>query len=370
MPSKDVVTEALKRVADAGVGRSMPHHNGLLRSAPSVALVACALIAATSRLAAQQPDRSRGRPRDPIGAIAEMLRSHRVVAIGNVEFRGDEQSQAFLRSLVRDARFPTRGTDIVVEFGNARYQPVIDRFVRGEDVPLNELRQVWQNTTQIEWEWDLPIYEEFFRTVRAVNAPMAPSRRVRVILADPPIDWTVVSSKAALDSVVVTREDYAAETIRREVLSKHRRALVVFGAAHLLRSATPTTGRPNGLVERLERDGATVFTVIPEVRRDLTALDSSASSWPIPSLVMLRGTTLGAAHWPRPDGRATPMLQDQADAILYLGPPSTMTSAKLPATLCADTAYMTMRLSRLALLAPPPGAPMKPADMLRSSCDR
>ncbi len=108
----------------------MPTHNGLLPSAPSMALVGYAIIGAASQLAAQT-DLPPARPLEPISAIAKMLESHRVVAIGNVEFRGDEQCQAFLRSLVRDARFPTAGTDIVVEFGNARYQLVMDRFING-----------------------------------------------------------------------------------------------------------------------------------------------------------------------------------------------------------------------------------------------
>jgi hypothetical protein len=163
--------------------------NRLLRSISWTPLTALAALASAATQGLAQSEAPRARAVEPIGAISEILRSHRVVAIGNVEFRGDDQSQAFLRSLVRDARFPTAGTDIVVEFGNARYQSVIDRFIRGGDVPSGELRQVWQNTTQVEWEWDLPIYEEFFRTVRAVNGPLPPERRLRVLLADPPIDW-------------------------------------------------------------------------------------------------------------------------------------------------------------------------------------
>ena len=111
----------------------MSTYNGILRSAPSMALVGCAMIGAASPVPAQHV-LPRPSPLEPIGAISEMLASHRVVAIGNVEFRGNEQCQAFLRALVRDSRFRATGTDIVVEFGNARYQPLIDRFVGGEDV--------------------------------------------------------------------------------------------------------------------------------------------------------------------------------------------------------------------------------------------
>jgi hypothetical protein len=65
----------------------------------------------------------------------------------------------------------------------------MDRFTRGEDVPNDTLRQVWQNTTQPHPLWDVPIYEEFFRAVRAVNQSLPNDRQLRVVLGDPPIDW-------------------------------------------------------------------------------------------------------------------------------------------------------------------------------------
>jgi hypothetical protein len=40
-------------------------------------------------------------------------------------------------------------------------------------------------------------------------------------------------------------------------------------------------------------------------------------------------------------------LQDQFDAVLYLGAPGSTTTSRFPAELCLDTDYMTMRLRRL-----------------------
>ena len=36
-------------------------------------------------------------------------------------------------------------TNIVVEFGNARLQAVADRYVHGEDVPIEQVRAIWRN---------------------------------------------------------------------------------------------------------------------------------------------------------------------------------------------------------------------------------
>lgn len=131
---------------------------------------------AASPTAVQQraPPR-RAVPVESIGAILDAFRSHSVVALG--ETHGNERGHAFRLALIRDPRFAAAVNDIVVEFGNARYQELMDRFVRGDDVSDEALRHVWQDTTAISGVWDRPIYEEVFRAVRAVNASLPRDRR-------------------------------------------------------------------------------------------------------------------------------------------------------------------------------------------------
>ena len=45
-------------------------------------------------------------------------------------------------ALVRDPMFPKRVRDIVVEFGNSRYQAILDRYIAGEDVKISEVEPV------------------------------------------------------------------------------------------------------------------------------------------------------------------------------------------------------------------------------------
>ena len=45
-------------------------------------------------------------------------------------------------------------------------------------------------------------------------------------------------------------------------------------------------------------------------------------------------------------------MEDEFDAILYLGHRESLTISKLPSSLCADDAYVRMRLKRLALSVP------------------
>jgi hypothetical protein len=161
-----------------------------------------------------------------------------------------------------------------------------------------------------------------------------------VLLGDPPVDWDSVHALADLRPWL-NRDAHAAAIIRREVLAKGRRALVIYGDEHIARGA--------GIVGILEQEESAVFTIHTETREQLPG----AGAWPVPSFAVTHGTIPGV---------------DRFDAILYLGPPSTITLARISPTLCADPAYMKMRLTRMALLPPPPGAPVTPIEKLKADC--
>jgi hypothetical protein len=322
-------------------------------------------------VAAQPTAPSSATPQEPISVILEAFKTHRLVGLG--EPHRNEQAHQMRVALIRDGRLAGIANDIVVEFGTARYQNVIDRFVRGEDVPYDTLRKVWQDTTGGATVWDVPIYEEFFRAVRAANASLPRERQFRILLGDPPTDWENVRS---LDDVLRPTADYnrdrhAAELIRREVLAKNRRALIIYGDGHLWRDlGFPTLG------ELLEADNPIdVFTIGSSNLTDLTKMQTDVSSWPAPSIATVRGTAIGAQPFPNffPVGsvlaerwKGVPV-ERQYDAIAYYGPRETLTNSEIPATMCRDDAYMEMRLGRLRFL--PPGVPDLGA-MLREYCQR
>lgn len=316
----------------------------------SVIPIAMALAA---QLAAQPADPAKPiKPIEPIEAIVGAFRTHAVVALG--EDHGNEQEHVFLRTLVRDPRFTATVNDIVVEFGNARYQDLMDRFIRGEQVGDDALRRVWRDTTGITGVWDRPIYEEFYRGVRAVSATLPRERQLRVVLGDLPLDWDTAQrtpitpgqrrlyGQPIPDNApegFMDRDRHAADVVRREVLAKQRRALVLYGDMHLTR-------RPTSIVGRLESDpGIRVFSIKTATRRahdTLITLHSSASSWPAPSLALVTGTVLAQQDF------------SDFDAVLYLGPASAMTYSKMPRSQCDDASYVATRRERMRLAGLPP----------------
>jgi hypothetical protein len=353
----------------------------------SLSLSACT-IAFVAFLAAQSERPAV--PLRPADAIRDAFRTHAVVALGEGVSHGDETAYGFRVALLRDRPLCETVDDLVVEFGSARYQDVIDRFVRGEEVSEVSLRRVWQETTQPGVLADSTIYQDFLREVRITNATLPASHRLRVLLGDPPIDWDHVSTPAEFGRWLDQRDSYPADLIRREVLAKGRRALLIYGQMHFQRRNVMSNydmsfPAAETLVSLLERNAPeSVFTIWPVA--DLERLQPGIDSWPIPSIAPIAGTVLGATDFAayRPpneprmtmeNGRFVPVLRDrwkalradeQFDAVMYEGPRSAIQFAKPGASLCADPRHVQARLERIALAGLPPAE----AERLKSACAR
>jgi len=204
--------------------------------------------------------------------------------------------------------------------------------------------------------------------VRAVNASRPKTSQIRVLLGDPPIDWSNVHSVEDHLHWLRERDSYPANIIRQEVFAKQRRALVVYGDGHLWRNDAG-----ENLVRLLESVGGTkVFTISTPTAADLVTVQADIASWSKPSIALLRETVLGATEFAPlfqlPSGRFhSRRMEEQVDALLYLGPPSAMTVSRLSPNLCSDAAYVEMRLRRMAIDPGPPGSPA-PIDRLKQNC--
>jgi hypothetical protein len=316
-------------------------------------------------------------PVDPVTAILDAFRDHDIVALSDPH--GNVQLQAFLLALIRNPRFPTSVNDVVIETASARYQDAIDRFVRGEEVPNDVLRRAWEDHTVPN---NLGLHtEEMLRVVRTVNVSLPDARTVRVIAGDPPIDWDNVTSPADHRRWIELRDTYPADLIRRQVLDRGRRALVVYGQGHLQRrqivsNYDMSTWQAQTVVSLLERDGGVrLFNIWTLMNRD-GELPQGVAAWRVPSLAFTPGTTLGArdfgdysggfgfgARFEVRNGQLVPLsrdqwqimrMEDQFNAVLYLGPASAMTNATIPAALCEDSKYVSAHLQRLMRFSPPP----------------
>ncbi len=324
-------------------------------------------------------------PVEAISAIVDAFRSYRVVSFPGGHTH-DNESQALLRALVKDPRFAAVVNDIVVEFGSSRYQDLMDRYIRGEDVAESAIQRAWLDAVQAGTALDNDNTPLFFAAVREANAALPAERRIRVLLGDPPIDWENIRSSSDVRKWVVQRDTYPADLVRREVLAHNRRALIVYANGHLKHQEVLTNydmanWQAQTIVSLIEAPGGTpVFTI----RADgpLTDWEPSMAAWKPMSVTLVRGTILGAVDFKEfePDQRyfirgdddfvpiprdqwVTRPLEDIVDAILYVGPASSHTSAAISQKLCADPGYIKMRLDRIALVK------IQEADKVKRDCN-
>lgn len=225
--------------------------------------------------------------------VLRAFEKHALVGLSDGAGHGQPDTLEFFTTLIRDARFPGTVQNIVVEFGNARYQFLMDRYVTGEPVGRDELRHVWEDTTQVTGVWSLPMYERMFAEVRAVNAALPAQLRIRVLLGDPPIDWSTVTSPADED-MNDWRDAHFAHVIEREAINRNQKALLVIGGAHLGRKVI----FPNSLIHLLDRrfpKQAWVVSVL-DLGRIEPAIRARLEEWEIPAGAAVRDTWFGALN--------------------------------------------------------------------------
>lgn len=304
------------------------------------------------------------------GILVEALADHRVVALG--ENHGHAELHALLLETLRDPTVAAVVDDIAVEFGNALYQDVVDRYVAGEAVPHDSLAMAWRNTiVSPNTVWESPVYPRFFEAVREVNRTLEPGARYRVLLADSDVDWSRVAHRDDL-APFSDRAASMAEVIRRESLLRGRRSLFVAGGLHVSRRSRV----------RANRDGIPVAELTPVV---LLELRHPGVTWVVqsmgraqelglralvgaggPRVVRLRSgetigdvpanetTTLRNRDGTRPDVYGAARLADLVDAVI-LWDPASVTLLEPEPSAFADHAWWE-ELNRRSLLLR--GAPM------------
>jgi thiol-disulfide isomerase/thioredoxin len=258
----------------------------------------------------------------------------RAPLVGLAEHHRRAEVHDFLLALVDHPRFGEVVDDIVVEFGNAREQALVDRYLDGADVAPEELARVWRDTTQ--WlVWDSPLYARFFARVRAANLARPAAERVRVLLGDPPIPWAEVHG-AADYRAYAARDAHYAEVVEREVLAQGRKALLVIGSGHLPHRGPLDGTLPGGLGvgEQLTRAHPGALFVVWTMGSDAEQARALGFTR-APELCVLAGTELGrqsyaavaprglqiqvAGRWTPLGALAWPPMEEVVDALLYLG---------------------------------------------------
>jgi len=314
-----------------------------------------------------------------IDAILKAFQTHPLVGMHNNEGADNHdlaQQQDFYAALVRDPRFAREVGNVVVEFGAASAQKTMDRYLNGEDVPYTELRKVWTDTLG----WSPPPvnlgYVNLFAQIRATNLSLPPAKRIHVWLGEPPVDWDKFKKAADIAppgiGMLQIRDTHVADLIERQILSHGRKALVIYGGFHFVTdpivlppgysSLAVLVGRrhPNAIFNVETYTGVGKRACTAEFEKSMKGVAAPAMLAPV------RGTTLdelsfskrcfaGQFRFPpdMPEAKKTEMIEHakhwNADAMLYLGPVSSLTGSPFLPDIYMDGAYLKEIMRRQQL---------------------
>lgn len=322
-------------------------------------LLRLAFIAAITALG-QLPTESKSKP--AIEAILSQFDHCPIVILG--EIHGSIQFDRLLQELVATPSFSARVNDIVVEMANALYQPILDAYIAGENVPEERLRSVWQDQVGAPGGAPVPPYHGLFAAVREVNRKLPADRRIRILAGDPPINWMHVRGREDVAPFLSFRDEHFGSVVRYEILAKRRKALLIIGAGHVLRR----DGKP-GIIEQQilgSLSKAYVITAGSDVTRKYDDIDPrfATVTVPAPWVMPMKASWLGALpRWSdaplpgypslRPSGTQTGTWEQAADAYLFLGPRDSLTTGGEQYDL-NNTAYGADLRRRWKILFPNP----------------
>ena len=335
------------------VGRATAATAGLLAASSPTTWAAGSIDAAPSMAAGAQLQ-----PRNAIATILDATKRYPLVGLGERHML--QEMHDVITALLFHPDLPGSIDDIAVEFGCAAYQGLADRFIlHGEPVARADLAQIWRQVG--DPAWNAPVYEQFYRSVRAINWMQPPERRIRVLLGQDPVTMSQViahpTDRAVIAAINKPMDDHFAALVEREVLAKGRRALLIAGSGHLLKDLNNdgTPPQPNAAAQILRRHPGALFTldlfVMPHVpapppgrnndsnlKKKLGVAAQQAhrvavrfAGWPRPSVAYLAGTWLGEGQSDLSYRALTPAAaryDAQADAILYVGQNDALTASQ------------------------------------------
>ncbi len=329
------------------------------------------LLLGTSFLAFGSSSLAQGEPKPEKANTAAVgaFETHDIVMFG--EFHGNKQEYAWLRSLVATPEFADRVDDIVMEMGNSLYQKSVDRYVSGEDVPLEQVQKAWLNTVGVIGP-PSPVTASLYEAVREENLKRRGKHQIRILCGDPYIDWEKVKEKGDIGPYLANRDQWFTQVVKDEVLAKHHRALLIMGWGHFAR-VLPFPRRFS-IEQELQAAGAKTYLIIVGTNTPggYDDLDHRFDSWPVPVIVSLAGNWVGELpamsilsgggaegyQWmissaPNSAASASPpppvKLREVADALLYLGPRDSLTSVNMTRSELDGTPYGKEIERRLAI---------------------
>ncbi len=113
-----------------------------------------------------------------------------------------------------------------------RIPAVLDEYLAGGEVTQAQLEEVLRGSIYF-MAWMPDAYRNFFEAIRTRNATLPEGKKIQVHLAEAPFDWQGLQDEKVWKLAAKNKTDHFYQ-IAAERMAKQEKALLIFGAFHLV----------------------------------------------------------------------------------------------------------------------------------------
>ncbi len=262
---------------------------------------------------------------DGIQYISNKLETVNIIAVGETHDKVEVTN--FYIELVNNKKIANNIDYIVIEMGNSLYQPILDKYLAGENVPEKELYNLWRDHTNCMLnDGDNTGLIRLIKSIREIN--LSSTKKIKVLVADPPIDWNKIECLQEFYKYLAVRDQHYTKTVVEKIIEPNKKAILIMGNSHFNKLKTKSM---------IEKNLENPITAINNLNKgDLILINTiTTSDFPYEKLSALpkecvietSDTWLGELEIGSPFIK-NQKLKDQTDAILYLGSRKELTTEK------------------------------------------
>jgi|GEM_PF-2116342 len=197
-----------------------------------------------------------------------------------------ENSHQFFQKMFDNKLIQNTINIVIIEFANANYQDILDRYIFGEEVTLNELRKVWRESTQCIGRFgEADIYFDLLKKIRTVNLSLSESNKIRVLGGDPPINWKTIRSLEDYNESNSQRNIYPAELVIEYGINRAMKVLVLYAEYHITKIVDKKSSGNPTITAYVNDRYPSAMKVIAVLDPQEFQLEEQAKNWPLYSII-------------------------------------------------------------------------------------
>ncbi len=306
--------------------------------------------------------------------MIETFQHYNIIGLGE-GLHGLENSHRFFQMLFDNKKIQSLINFIIVEFANTDYQDIIDKFIFGENVEIQDIRKIWRESTQCIGSFgEAPVYLNLLKKIRNINLTLPNDKKIRVLGGDPSIDWNTIHNLDDYRKKIELRKIFPAHLAMKYGVLGNQKVLFIYSGLHLTKISDETSPETHwSITTHINKKYPGAMKVIEILNTKELHLQKETENWPLYSIIDVQENFSGEL----PAEKLFPemyndkgkvilyrgyKIKDLFDALLYVGPTKKWKISEIPNNIFSDEKFLIELNRRREILGLKPVKNIDPAN--------